>query len=139
MHVAFIPYGKREHVERLLREMEAQKHLLTMTKDGQNKSVWIDGQVRMLPFGVVDYVFPKEDKDVVLTTLGYGKPSSYGMGKIFPFIRTMLKYKKIKGVKTEKKYLWHRDNVSLSLIGMKEDKELVGNCELDEGWTHEAI
>ena len=37
MHVDFIPYGERSLVEKLLREMEAQKHLLPMTKGKKKK------------------------------------------------------------------------------------------------------
>lgn len=139
MHFSFIPYGKREAVERFLRDMEAQKHLLKMTKDGQEKSIYIDAQVRMLPFGVFEYVCPKEDKNIVLTTLGFSTPMPYNISKRILVLRTLLRYKKAPKFTEGKKYLWNREHVSIIPIGIREDRELVGSLELDEGFTHEAI
>ena len=53
MHAIFMPYGKRAEVELLLRDMEAQKHKLIMTKNGKTKTVWVQGVIRTLPFGLV--------------------------------------------------------------------------------------
>jgi len=38
MHVSFIPYGERGCVEKMLRDMESQKHLMPMTK-GKEKEL----------------------------------------------------------------------------------------------------
>ena len=45
----------------MLRDMEAQKHQLKMydEKGDHMKTIWIQGQVRMLPLGVYEYIFPK--------------------------------------------------------------------------------
>lgn len=139
MHVAFILYGKRECVERLLRDMEAQKHLLPMIKNGKQKALWIDAQVRIMPFGVVEYVFPKEDLDIVLSTLNFNSKVPYGMGKAIYFLRKFLRYKKAPKYNDDKKYLWVRDNVSILPIGIRYDGEIVGLGTQDNGWKHEAI
>ena len=105
MHLTFIPYGKREQVELLLRDMEAQKHQWVMTKGKKTKKIWLQGQVRFLPFGVYEYVFPKEDLDAVLNTLNC-KIVSYDLkGIIFAFIKKMFKLKPIPKYSEKQKYL----------------------------------
>ena len=104
MHFAFIPYGKRDQVELLLRDMEAQKHQLKMYKDGVHlKTSWIQGQVRQLPLGVYEYIFPKEDLDMVLNSLiGLDQ---YNMSKIVvAFLRKFYKLDKIPKFKEDKKW-----------------------------------
>lgn len=139
MHFAFIPYGKREAVERLLRDMEAQKHLLRLTKDGQVQDVWIQSQVRLMPFGVVEYVFPKEDKERVLNTLCC-ETDRYGLGKFkLSILRKMVKCDPIPEIKKGEVYLWMKEDVNIIPIGIREDKEIIDNKEQFKGWTHEAI
>lgn len=140
MHAIFIPYGKRELVERMLRDMEAQKHLLPMTKGKEKKEIWIDSQVRILPFGVMEYVFPKEDLDVVLNTLKFKNKAPYNIpGLYLDMTRKILKSKKIPEYKEDKIYVWRKEHVAIIPIGIREDREIVGSAELDKGWTHEAI
>jgi hypothetical protein len=139
MHLSFIPYGKRECVERLLRDMEAQKHELPMFKDDKKKIIYIDGQIRVCPFGVYEYVFPKEDFNLVANTLGFNQKTPYSMGKAITLLRAFMKYKKCPKFEGGRRYLWTRDHVSILPIGMREDGEIVGQMELDKGWTHEAI
>lgn len=144
MHVSFIPYGERGCVERMLRDMEAQKHLMPMTKGKKKRAAWIPGQIRDLPFGVKEYVFAKESLDMVLRTLeacdDHGK---YGVGLkklIYPMLRKLLKLKKIP--EYEKKgdiYLWVKAFVSIIVLGIREDGEIVGIYVDDKGWTHEAL
>ena len=102
MHVDFLPYGERSLVEKLLREMEGQKHLMPMWKKDkkgkiQHRGAWIPGAIRELPFGVKEYVFPKESLDMVLRTF-----NSAGTGElhgikfkriIYSFLRKVLKLK----------------------------------------------
>jgi hypothetical protein len=125
----------------MLRDMEAQKHLLPMTKGKQKGSMWIDGQVRLMPFGLVEYVFPRDDLDMVLSTFSY-EQSFYGINfKYIPFalLRKFLKLKKQPKYTRQKKYLWRTLGVSVFVVGIREDDDLVGWCELDKGWFHEAI
>jgi len=137
MHFSFIPYGKRAEVELLIRDMEAQKHKLIMTKDKQQKAMWIQGQVRLLPFGIYEYVFPKEDLDKVLTTL-QAKNIAYNFKQLpLKIIRKFLKLNKIPKYEEEGTYLWIRDNVSIFPVGIREDLELTD--PLLDGYRHEAI
>ena len=127
----------------MLRDMEAQKHLMPMTKGKKNRSVWIPGAVRDLPFGVKEYVFAKESLDMVLRTLAASNDSSYGISfqkLVFPTLRKLLKLKPIP--KYDKKgdiYLWGKTFVSIVIIGIREDGEVVGVYLDDKGWTHEAL
>lgn len=134
MHFIFMPYGKRSEVELLLRDMEAQKHFLKNT-DGTGQ--WIQGQVRLLPFGVVEYVCPQEDGDTVLHTLDFDT-NRYSLNNfMFYFIRKFIKSEAIPKYKTDKHYLWIKDNVNIIPIGVRYDRldffdELIKK-------THEAI
>ncbi len=140
MHVAFIPYGKRECVNLMLDDMAAQKHRLKMWKGDKETTIWIQGQVRFMPFGVYEYVFPKEDLDAVLTTLKFkGNVYTLGEFKLAP-IRMMIKCKKFpKDYKEKKRFLWITDNVSIIPIGIREEGDFTDPQGEYEGWTHEAI
>lgn len=144
MHFAFIPYGTRLDVELLFRDMEAQKLLMACRKKGEkDKGVYINGQVRVLPFGVVEYVFPREFRDVVVHTMTDNKaPNRYGKPKfLVGMFRRALKLSSLpKEYKKDQKFLWQIDNVSIMPIGIREDSELVETKEGEfKGWTHESI
>lgn len=136
MHFAFIPYGKREEVELLLRDMSAQKHKLKMWKDEVIHNVWIQGQIRILPLGVYEYVFPREDLDAVLWTLD-ATENRYQLTKtIFSMFRKFLKLEKIPQFKKDNQYLWIKDNVNIIPLGIRKDVDILDNIN---GFTHEAI
>ena len=143
MHVSFIPYGERSCVERLLREMEAQKHTLPMTKGKKNGTLRIGGQIRELPFGLKEYVFPKESLDRILRTFNAAKKGVYGINfkaPIYELLRKGLKLKKVP--KYEEKgdvYTWNKMFVSILVLGIREDGEIVCDMADDMGWTHEAL
>lgn len=142
MHISFIPYGERGCVERVLREMEAQKHILPMTKGKKKGTISINGQIRNLPFGVIEYVFPKESLEMVLRTLGDNQ-SDYGVNfkrPIMGVLRKLLKLKKApKFEEKGKVYLWNKAFVNFTILGVREDREIVGEYPDDKGWTHEAL
>lgn len=142
MHVSFVPYGERGCVERVLREMEAQKHILPMTKGKKNGTISIGGQIRLLPFGIIEYVFPKESLDMVLRTLG-NNVGEYGINfkrPIMALLRKGLKLKKVpKYEKEGKVYLWNKAFVNFTILGIREDGEIIGDYPDDKGWTHEAL
>ena len=82
MHIVFIPYGKRDRVELLLRDMEATKHQWRF-KDAEGNvkaTQWHQSQVRALPLGAYEYVCPKEDADMVMATLGFDEKPPYNIG-----------------------------------------------------------
>ncbi len=143
MHVSFIPYGERSGVERLLREMESQKHLMPMVKGKQHKGVWIPGQIRELPLGIKEYVFPKESLNRVLRTLdayGYGEHGISFKKLAYPFLRKLLKLKPIPEYDEKgEKYLWTKTFVTMIALGIREDGEIIGQHIDDKGWKHEAL
>lgn len=133
MHAIFIPYGKRSEVELLLRDMEAQKHFMPF-KEGEG--TWIQGQIRVLPFGVYEYVFPKEDLDLVLHTLDF-ETNRYGVSNfLLYFFRKFIKSENIPNYKKEKHYLWIKDHVNIIPIGIRTDAEIFDDLIKK---THEAI
>ena len=72
MHAVFIPYGHKRLVETFLRDIEAQKYNLKLTSpEGKESSIMIEGQLRVLPFGFYEHIFPKEYMNEVLTTLNF--------------------------------------------------------------------
>ena len=145
MHFAFIPYGKRAEVELLLRDMEAQKFLMPMTQDGKEQKVWIQGVVRICPLGIYDYVFPKENLDMVLATICNYYPDGnpiipYNIGWIkLALLRKITQSKPIPKFKRDKVLLWIKDNVNIIPIGIKEDKEIIAPEGIYAGWRHEAL
>jgi len=140
MHAVFIPYGKRSEVELLLRDMDAQKHYIPMWKGKEKKGIWIQSQVRLLPFGVYEYIFPKEDMDVVLTTLKFDL-DNYNLGKLKLFaLKKALNIQKIPEFKKDRKYLWIKENVNIIPLGIREDTTIVDSTPGENlGWEHEAI
>jgi hypothetical protein len=135
-----MPYGKRAQVELLLRDMEAQKHQLKCYKDGKEKALWIQAQVRILPFGVVEYVFPKEDLDIVLNTVCTKDKIPYNIeGAKLKLLRNALRAKPVPEFKTDLKMLWVTEGVSIIPIGIREDADIIGREISDKGWKHEAI
>ena len=143
MHVSFITYGERSGVEKLLRDMESQKHLMPMTKGKQRGEVWIPGQIRELPFGIKEYVFPKESLDIVLRTLGMPGEGEYGINfkkLAYAALRKLLKLKKTpKFSESGEWFKWNKMFMSIIVLGIREDGEIVGEHKDDLGWTHEAL
>lgn len=145
MHVAFIAYGIKEAVDKLYREMEAQKFPLPMTCGTEKRTVWINGNLRVLPFGVIEYSFPKEQKDVVLSTLDFDKPQRYGYygWKFYVPIFTIRKALSLKSpgkFDNKHKLLWLRDNVNFIPLGVRDDIDIsMTKDEEGKTWTHEGI
>ena len=140
MHAVFIPYGMRSHVERFLRDMEAQKMKLPIWKGKEKTYIWIDGQVRQLPFGFYEYVFPKENRDLILTTLDFDKKCPYKLdGLKMKLFRKITSCKKVKKFDNSNKFLWIKDFVSIIPVGEREDGEFTDPKGDYKGWTHEGL
>ena len=139
MHIAFIPYGKISEVDLLIRDMSAQKHKLPMTKGSEKKVIWIESQIRVLPFGIYEYICPKEDMDIVLTTLKT-RVNRYNLSNFrWGMLRKILQLEKVPKFETKEKYLWLMQHVGMMVVGVRYDDE-VTNIEGEyKGWTHEAI
>lgn len=147
MHFLFIPYGMKEWVDKTLRDMSAQKFPIKFSKAGHpDVNLLIESQMRILPFGIYDYVFPKESLDVVLTTLLESnfnlKDDVYeGVGKFKTYmLRKMLHADKIPEFKRDNKFPWIKENVAIIPIGIKHDGEIEEPAHhLHPGYKHERI
>jgi len=140
MHVTFIPYGNKDCVDLLIRDMQCQKFPLPWTKGEEKGILTMAGNLRLLPFGVVDYVFPHEYLDVVLKTLEGGAHDYTYHGWKFKSAITMLRkalcLEKIPEYKKDKKLPWQIDNVNCIILGIKRDDI---NWKDPNGSIHEAI
>jgi hypothetical protein len=133
MHLAFLIYGERRAVEKTLREMEAQKYKLALKEGG---FVWLEGQVRELPFGIKEIIFPKEYKDAVLSTIGKEAEGHYIGDFKKTLLRNLVGYKKIKKFNIVNPFLWQTENTAIITLGIKEDGEIYDE-KLKK--THEAL
>lgn len=143
MHFVFMPYGKRDHVEKFLRELESKWYTLRMVKNDQTKDLWLEPQIRILPFGLIDYVFPREHLDMILTSL-IREDNRYRIpNTILKILRKVLGLKPIPKYNSDKKMLSCLDSKSVYVniipLGVKDDADIIGTKEDDLGWTHEAI
>jgi hypothetical protein len=128
-----MPYGKRSEVELLLRDMEAEKFFMPFKEGG---GVFIQGNLRLLPFGVYEYVVPKEYLDIVLHTLDFNT-NRYGINKfILSFLRKAIHADAIPTYEKTKYFRWIKDNVNIIPIGIRADCEIFDSLV---NKTHEAI
>ena len=143
MHIIFIPYGIRQNVEHLLRDMEAEKFPLKMyAPDGKEYVQWIQGNLRCLPFGFYEYVVPKECADVVMTTLNFHKSEGdrYALGSVREFfMRMMTKAEPIPEFKSTAMLKWVKDNVEIIPVGVRYDVDCIIPDGNFKGFKIEAI
>lgn len=148
MHLVFIPYGEENAVNFLLRQMECQKFKLPFTNPDKVKGVpekghiWVAGNIRRLPGGFIDYVFPAENLDVILKSLDLDKPYHYQDMKwaIEPTLwatRKALRLKPLpKKFKTNQHLIWFKDHVNVIPIGIRHD---IMDWKDPNGTIHEAL
>ena len=99
----------------------------------------ISGHLRIMPFGVYEYVFPKEYKDIVLNTFGACE-DRYNLGKVKLFmLRKALKLDKIPEYKSKEKFTWLQENVNIIPLGIREDVNIIDEKGPLQGWEHEAL
>jgi hypothetical protein len=145
MHAVFMMYGIRQDVELMRNCMSSQFYKMPLVnKDtGEKREIWVQGALRVGAFGIDEYVFPKEYKDLVLTTLQF-KPKQnelpYNLGKTRAlFLRKLLNCKSIPNFSTDKQLIWYKDNVAIFPIGIREDAELTEDNGENKGFSHEAL
>ena len=134
MHFIFIPYGCRQEVEVLLRDMEAQKFFMPFKEGG---GTYVNGRIRILPFGIYEYIAPKEFADLIMHTLDFDT-NRYGVSRIILMsLGKMIKCEQVPKYKKDQHYLWIRENVNIIPIGVRFDKEDFFDDLLNK--THEAL
>ena len=152
MHAIFIPYGMDDRVQNTLRDMKSQNFQIPYTSPtGEKKVYWTKGSLRILPGGVYEYIFPKEYKNEVLTTLDFHKPMAYNLDQEIKFgplkikpINYLRKFLRIEEIKKEdfertKGFLWDKEHVGIICLGIRHDGELKEIGGKWDGWTHEAL
>lgn len=160
MHAVFMLYGKYECVEALLRDMRAQKLPLKFWKEGEpDKFIYVECQIRVMPFGFYEFIFPKEYQDAVLTTMGFHlkdqlhpdgntyfpyrldkEISILGM-KFSPleYLKKFLKIEDAPEFKAVNKLVWMDQHIAIVPIGVRYDDIIEEVWGPNAGWKHEAI
>ena len=140
MHVIFMPYGRRQLVEDFLRDMEATPFKHVYTKGDEKKETIIKGAIRVLPFGVYEYIFPKDYLQPVLNSLRNHKNRYMVPEYILKIIRKVLKCKKIPKITTKEAFPWVRNHVNIVPVGIREDiiGEITTESEI-KGYTAEFL
>src|SRR3990167_3916672 len=127
MHIAFIAYGIKDEVDIMFRDMQSQKFSLKMySPEGEiEKTIPIQGSLRYLPFGIYEYVFPKEHADIVMTTLRFHEPLRYNINtRILNYIRKTLNLEPVpENFDKKTKYPWIMDFVNIIPLGIRMDAE----------------
>ena len=98
MHIAFFVYGKRDLVEDFYRELESKPYIFPFYKGKKKRELIWRPQIRIAPFGVTEYIIPKEYMVEVMTMLGF-KRCHYTISKVKMFaLRKALGYDPIPDV-----------------------------------------
>lgn len=162
MHAVFMPYGRIEWVQFLLNDMRAQKCFLPChrknptTGEEEKMNLLTECQVRQLPGGLIEFIFPKEYEAQVLSELGFDAPGnghtdfnlekefSFGLIKIKPlkYLREWLRIEPTpKFVNTGITFGWYRFHVSIIPLGVRYEQGEIVEKENSPyaGWWHEAI
>jgi hypothetical protein len=126
-------------------DLQAQKFPMRAHKEGcPDKFINIQGRLCMGAFGVWEYCFPREYLNQVLTTLLHGdNADAKKLGMRLGILRKFLKCKAPpKKWDTSEKLLWINENLSIIVIGIRDDEDIVlgpnWGKELD-GYTTEGI
>lgn len=139
MHAVFIPYGNREWVERLLRQIEGTWFNQIWTKGKEKKNFLIKANIRVLPLGAYEIIFPREYKNRVLSTLKFDI-DRYRLGFKSALLRKLFKCKKAK-FKQVQPLLWFDEiteqSVNIIPIGIREDIDVEDTK--NKGWIHESL
>lgn len=139
MHIAFIPYGERQQVEKFAQSLECQAYQLPLYKGKKKKVQWMFGGIRVTPLGVWEYIIPKEYEQIVLNTLGFQKKPPYKSGVKAYALRKLYNLQKAPEVTTTERFIWRMDYVSIIPIGVRYDSEITYESGNLKGWSHEAI
>lgn len=155
MHLAFIPYGIKNFVDFVIEDFNHKYLPLRIYKEGEkDKFILIQTQIRVLPFGIYELVFPKEYLEEILSALKVKPEEEQGeyiarLNKSFMGIKPIDYLRKFLKLEPIPKYEEvnhpnfpmpeYKKFVSIIPIGIREDKEIEEPTGLYEGWKHEAI
>lgn len=142
MHAHFFLRGDKDQVDAWVRWMMTRTMFLPFEKDGEKKAQPILLQIRYSIAGSYELVFPKEAKDIILTTLGFHKPphpNTVKMRYFLKLLRLAMGLKKPKDFDTSEVLIMPENTKWCSVIpiGIHEDevryfKEGIGGDEVVE-------
>lgn len=156
-----MPYGRMEWVNVFLNDLRAQKLTLRLHRKNpetgieEEQHIFTECQLRMLPGGLYEYIFPQEHKDIVLTGLNFhhkdGGHSDFDINKEFSifgfkikpieYLKKFLRIDDIPEFDSSKELMFSKFWVSIIPLGVRyeqgEVQEKPGSPY--EGWWHEAI
>lgn len=140
-------YGNKRDYDFLIDDLNHKWFNLPIHSPDKKKTelVPIQAQIRIMPFGLVEYVFPKEYLNEVLTGLRFHLPAPYNLDKkilgIKPlsFIQKYLNIKPIPKFDTSKTMIMPNLSYSIIPVGIREDAEITEPEGHFKDWTHEAI
>jgi len=153
MHLVFMPYGIKNMLDFVIEDLNHKYLPLRLYKEGEeDKYLLTQTQIRMLPFGLYELVFPKEFMNEVFSALKIDDNIPYKselnkkfMG--FTPIKLLQKFLKLKPI-PEYKQVKHpnfpipefKTYVPFIPIGIREDSGMTEpKGSKFEGWKHEAI
>ena len=123
-----------------------------LSKDGEkDKYLLTQVQVRVLPMGVYELIFPKEFLDEVLSALdiGYTSPYYKMLNKKFMGVTPIKVMRKVLGLKPVPEFKKvtplnfplseYKKFVPIIPIGIKEDGDILEKYGEFKDWTHERI
>lgn len=118
---------------------------LVMKKDKEEVVQNVAVGVRLMPFGFIELIFPKEYQDVVLTSLNFHQPAPYNLNKnVLGFnplslLKRFLKIEDSPKFDTSKRIIFPKYDVSIIPIGVRYDADIVENSGEFVGFTHEGL
>ncbi len=142
MHIDFIAEGWQKELDEFERWMETRVFPMEIEhKDGKKEIIQVPGALR--PRRAYTYVFPRENLDLVLNTLGFNdsvhkvdKKGTKILGHTISVIRKFLRLKPLpKPDKSKGTFPMVTKNVRLVGIGMRDDIDFVN----EHGIKQEAL
>jgi hypothetical protein len=146
MHAVVMIYGDWLFIQEWIQAWRHTYLPMIMTKkDCDSLKQNMACAVRQLPFGIIEIVFPKENADLVLTSLRFHKDPPYKLDKKILGINPLKEIKKYLSIEdvgkfdSSKKLIFPDYDVSIIPIGVRYDGELTEKDGPYEGYTHEAL
>jgi hypothetical protein len=153
MHLVFIPYGIKNMVDFVMEDLNHKYLPLRLYKEGQpDQYVLTQVQIRVIPFGMYELVFPKEFMDEVFSALKIDDEIQYSSELKKKFlgitpIKLIRKMLRLKPIPEYKKVSYpnfpmpeYKMFVPIIPLGIREDSEITEpKGSKFEGWKHEGI
>ena len=155
MHFAFIPYGIKNMVDFCIDSFNHRFLPLRIYKEGEeDKFILIQAQIRVLPFGIYELIFPENMKDEVFSAFRVkhsqegeyiGRLNKRIMGiKPIDLLRKALRLEPMPDYKEVNYPSFpmpeYKKFVSIIPIGVRYDGEITEPSGRPyEGWKHEGI